>query len=313
MKVFLTGGTGFVGGHLVRALAARGDEPLVLSREAGKGRAALGGEAEIVEGDPTESGPWQEAVAGTDAVIHLAGAPVDGKRWDARYKQILQASRVDSARNLVEAIAAAPEERRPRLLVSASGIDYYPFADDLAELNEYFEDSWVDEEAPRADTFMGRLCRDWEREARVAEELGLRVAMMRTGMVLGETGALPRMVTPFKLFAGGKLGSGRQWVSWIHIEDAVRGYLHALDSEVAGPVNLVAPNPVRNRELARALGRALGRPSAIPVPAFAIRLVLGELAEHVLAGRRAEPRRLVESGFEFHFPDLDVALKDLLA
>lgn len=285
---------------------------MVVTRDRESGRAALGSTAELVEGDPTESGPWQKALAGADVVVHLAGASIDGRRWDARYKQILVASRTDSARKLIEAIAELDEAARPRALVSASGIDYYPFADDLAEHSRYFEDSWIDETAPRADTFLGRLCRDWEDEVRPAADLGLRVASLRTGMVLGRHGALERMIGPFKWFVGGRIGSGRQWVSWIHIEDAVRAYLHVIDGELSGPVNLVAPNPVRNREMAAALGRVLGRPAAVPVPAFAVKLVVGELAEHILHGRRAEPRALVNSGFEFHYPELEAALEDLL-
>lgn len=311
MRVLVTGGTGFIGRHLVEALAARGDEPVVVTRDRSRA-GGLGGAVVVVEGDPTEGGAWQEAVAGSDAVVHLAGAPVDGRRWDARYKQVLHASRIDSARKVIEAIAAAPAERRPRALISASGIDYYPFADDLAEDPAYLEDSWVDESAPRSDRFLGRLCRDWEAEALAAGELGLRVACMRTGMVLGAEGPLARLVTPFKWFAGGRIGSGRQWVSWIHIEDAVRGYLHVLAAEVAGPVNLVGPSPVRNRDFAAAVGKALGRPSWLPVPGFALRLAVGELAEHILGGRRVEPKALRDSGFEFHYPELGPALEDLL-
>jgi hypothetical protein len=311
MRVFITGGTGFIGRHLAAALLARGDQVSVLTRDTAKAEGIAVG-AEIISGDPTERGDWMSAVSGCDAAVHLAGAPVDGKRWNARYRQVLSTSRIDSTHNLVDAIAAA--ERRPAALISASGIDIYPFASELTELRDYFEDTWVTESAPKSDSFFGRLCREWEREARGAEQHGCRVACMRTGLVLGaRDGALSRMITPFKLFVGGKIGSGQQWVSWIHLDDAVRGYLHALDTELSGPVNLVAPEPVRNKELAKALGRVLSRPSLIPVPAFAVKLAVGELAEYLLGGRRAQPKCLLDSGFEFNYPALEPALEELLS
>lgn len=311
MRVFITGGTGFVGRNLARQLIDRGDRVTVLTRDRGHA-GDLPEACEIVEGDPTESGDWQQAVDGCDAAVHLAGAPVDGKRWNARYRQVIQTSRIDSAHNLVAAIGAAGS--KPATLVSASGIDIYPFAEELADLKEYFEDSWVTEGAPKSDGFLGRLCREWEREANAAADHGCRVACARTGMVLGREGPLQKMLTPFKMFAGGKIGSGKQWVSWIHIDDVARAYIHILDrGDVKGPVNLVAPNPVRNKDFARALGRVMSRPSLVPAPAFAVKLAVGELAEYVLDGRRVQPKCLLDSGFEFNYPDLEPALEDLLA
>lgn len=313
MRVVLTGGTGFVGRNLCAALADRGDPPIVITRDASAAAESLGDRAEVVEADPTESGPWQESVVGCDAVVHLAGASINGKRWDARYRQVLRGSRIDSAAKLVEAIAAAPAAERPSVLVTSSGIDYYPFAEELAERADWFEDSWVGESAPRSGSFLGQLCRDWEDEAATAESLGVRVCAMRSGIVLGRGGPLAKMILPFKLFAGGRLGSGKQWTSWIHIDDAVAAYLFAIDTpEVSGPINLVAPSPVRNREFARQLGRTMGRPSFLPTPTFALKLALGPFAEHVLHGRRVEPKCLVDAGFEFKHPDLRPALEDLL-
>lgn len=313
MRIFITGGTGFIGRNLTAALLARGDQVVVLTRD--RSRAAdLGDAVEIVEGDPVERGGWMEAVCGCDVAVHLAGAPIAGKRWDARYRQVLVTSRVESAHNLVAAIAACAEGR-PAALISASGIDIYPFAEELAELPDWFEDSWVAEDAPKSDSFLGRLCRDWEREANAAAEHGARTVTMRTGLVLGPGGgALPSMVKLFKLCAGGKLGSGAQWTSWIHIDDAIRGFLHAIDdADLAGPVNLVAPESVRNRDFARSLARALSRPSLLGVPGFALRLAMGDLAEYALSGRRVQPKALLDAGFEFQYAGLEPALEELLS
>jgi len=310
MRIFVTGGTGLVGRTIVSALRDRGDAALVLTRSAARGRAVLGDACELVEGDPQYPGPWQDRVGECDAVVHLAGEPVGGKRWDARFKQILHDSRVDSTMRVVEAIDRA--SRRPSVLVSASGIDFYPWAEEIDHHTAAFEDDPVDESAPPGSSFLARVCSHWEEEARRAEALGTRVVYMRTGMVLGHGGALDRLRTPFALFAGGRLGSGRQWTSWIHIEDVCRAYLFALDTpSLRGPVNLVAPANARNAELARALGRAMGRPAWIPAPKLAIHAVVGEFADYALHGRRAVPAALEAAGFHFQWPELDGALANL--
>jgi hypothetical protein len=235
-------------------------------------------------------------------VIHLAGEPIAGRRWDARQKQRIRDSRVESTRAIVEAIAACTA--RPQTLIHASGIDYYPFATGPLD-----DDDATESDAP-AESFLGRLCRDWEREASAATPLGVRVVHMRTGLVLGpHGGALARMSTPFKLFAGGKIGSGKQWVSWIHLDDVVAAYAAALtDARYTGAINLVTDS-TRNADFSRALGHALHRPSWLPVPAFALKAAVGELAESILNGRKAVPAKLRELGFSWKHPTLDEAVR----
>lgn len=306
MKIVVTGATGFLGTALVNALCARGDALVVLSRDAARARAVLGDVTAVVA-DLQSPGPWTAALAEASAIVHLAGEPIAARRWDARQKQRLRDSRVEATRTLVEAIAALPAGSRPRALISASGADYYPFAPDTE-----FDDDEVTESDPPGDSFLGRLCRDWEAAARAAEGLGVRVACMRTGVVLGPGGALAKLTTPFKLFAGGRIGSGRQWVSWIHRDDAIRAYIAALaDERYTGPLNLVTTS-VRNAELASALGAALGRPAWLPVPGFALRAAVGEFAEYLLHGRRVVPARLRELGFAWTYPTLEAALANVI-
>jgi len=238
-------------------------------------------------------------VAGCDAAVNLAGEPVGARRWDARVRQILRDSRVDTTHNVVAAITAAPEDARPRVLVSASGIDYYGLDVDVGP-DALDDDDEVDETAPPGDHFLARVCAEWEAEAREAEKLGLRVVMMRTGLVVGGTGGpMDRWAAAFRNFAGGRIGHGRQWMSWIHLDDAVGAYQLALDSSLAGPVNLVAPGRLRNADFARQLGSALGRPSWLPVPGRVLRLAVGGLADYLLAGRPAVPAALVRAGYTF--------------
>lgn len=303
MRVFITGATGLIGAALARRLRADGDEVVAVTRDAGRARVVLGDGVELVEGDPTEAGAWQARVAGCHGAVNLAGESIGARRWNAHVRQLLLHSRLDVTRHLVDAMAA---DAGPRVLVSASGIDYYDFAPDLPGE----DDDAIDESAPQADTFMAKLCAEWESEAAPAAARGARVVFMRTGMVLGRGAeALNRMALPFKLLAGGRVGSGRQWVSWVHLDDVAGAYAYALRTDaLRGPVNLVAPAPVRQAELARELGRALHRPSWLPAPAFAVRAVVGELAEHVLNGRRAVPRALLDAGFAFRYPELPGAL-----
>jgi uncharacterized protein (TIGR01777 family) len=305
-RILVTGATGFVGRPLVAALLARGDQVVVLTRN--PERAASLGKVEAIQAEIETAGPWQDAIAGCDAVVHLAGESVGERRWSAIVKQAIRDSRVEGTARIVDAIAAAPAERRPRVLVSSSGIDYYPFASGPGD----FDDDDVTEKDPPSDTFLARVCRDWEAEAVNAEKLGVRVVRMRTGVVLGHGGPLAKMTSPFRFFAGGKIGSGRQWFSWIHLDDVVAAYVAAIDDpRYSGPVNLVAPEPARYGEVAKAIGAALGRPSWLPVPGFAVRAAVGaEFAEHLLHGRKAVPRALQDWGFHFAHPKLREAIKD---
>lgn len=303
MKVVVTGATGFIGPGIVEALRARGDQVVVLSRDGARAQAQLAVEA--ITADLESPGPWGAALAGADAVVHLAGESIAAKRWNARQKQVIRDSRVEATRTLVEQIAKLPPASRPRVLVHASGADYYPFAPDID-----FDDDDVTEADPPADTYLGRVCRDWEKEAREAASFGVRVCAMRLGVVLGTGGgALGKLVTPFKLFVGGRIGHGRQWLSWIHRADAVAAFLAAVDdARYTGPVNLVAGS-VRNAEFSRALGKALGRPSWLPVPAFTLKMAVGELAEYLLKGRKVMPAQLRALGFTWQHPELAEALR----
>ncbi|HZT79578.1 MAG TPA: TIGR01777 family oxidoreductase, partial [Gemmataceae bacterium] len=262
------------------------------------------------EGDPMRPGAWTDAVADCDAVIHLAGENIFGKRWGAAFKQLLHDSRVRGTENVVAALSRNPRtaDGRPRVLVSASAIGWYgPHGDE--ELTE---------DAPPGDDFLARVCVDWERAARAAEPLGVRVALVRVGVVLDrEGGALAQLLTPFKLGLGGPVGwtpwSGRQYLSWIHHADMVGLFLLALDNPgAAGPLNGTAPHPVTNREFGKALGRALHRPAFLPVPPLALRLMLGEVAHIVATGQRVLPKRPLALGYAFRFPTIDAALADIL-
>lgn len=304
MKVIVTGATGFVGSALVPALIARGDEVIALSRDGERAKSQLGVPA--VTAELETRGAWGDALANAAAVVHLAGEPVAAKRWDARQKQRLRDSRVESTRTIVEVIAALPVEARPGVLVCASGTDFYPFA------HPPLDDDEVTESDPPSDSFLGRLCRDWEREALAAESLAVRVVLMRTGLVLGEGGPLAKLKTPFKLFAGGRIGNGKQWVAWIHLDDAVAAYVAAVhDDRYRGAFNLVTAS-VRNRELASTLGKALGRPSWLPVPGFALKAAVGEFAEYLLNGRNVVPQRLEQLGFNWKHRELRDALRAAL-
>jgi hypothetical protein len=308
MKLVVTGATGFVGGALTAELLRRGDAVTALSRDPGRARTAFEGIAApgavtALAADLQSPGAWCDALAGCDAIVHLAGEPVAARRWDARQKQRIRDSRVEATRTLVEAIARLPAEARPRALISASGSDYYPFAPDSE-----FDDDEASEADPPGDSFLARVCRDWEAEARAGEALGLRVVCMRTAVVIGPGGALGQLAAVFRRFVGGRIGSGRQWLPWIHRDDAVRAYLAALDDDrYAGPINLVTAS-VRNAELARAIGAALHRPSWLPVPGFALRAAVGEFADYLLGGRRVAPTRLRGLGFTWTVPTLDAAL-----
>lgn len=299
MKVFMTGGSGFVGTYLSRELARQGHEITILTRKQ-TGSQPEESHIRFLTGDPTKDGPWMGAVPEHDWIINLAGASVFAS-WTEEKKREIHDSRVLTTRNLVTALEKGD---RHQLFCSTSAIGY--FGDRGNE--ELFDDS------PPGDDFLSRLAKEWEDEALKAQELGIRVVVTRFGIVLGKGGgALEQMSRVFKMFVGGKIGSGEQWFSWIHQEDHARAFLFVKDHpEIAGPINFTSPNPVRNRELTKALGRALGRPTFMPVPAFMVRWVMGEFGEVVLTGQKVLPRRLLEAGFEYRYADIDQALRDLL-
>jgi uncharacterized protein (TIGR01777 family) len=303
MKVVVTGATGFVGTALIPKLLADGHAVTALVRNAERARERLRNTT-IVEADIETPGAWCNTLDGAGAIIHLAGESIGGKRWDARQKQLIRDSRVESTRTIVEAIGKT--QAKPQALITASGVDYYPYASRDLE----FDDDEVTEADAPAETFLGRLCRDWEKEARAAEAFGVRVACMRCGLILGKSGDLvARWRKPFDMFVGGRLGSGMQWVSWVHLDDVVRAYAAAVtDPRYRGPINLVTDS-TRNADFSRALGKALHKPSWLPAPAFAIKAAVGgEFAESILEGRRAVPAKLRELGFHWQHPALDDAL-----
>jgi len=300
--VTLTGATGLVGRRLIAALDARGDVITVLSRDPERAREVLGADRDVVAWEP-EAGPAPaDALAGRDGVVHLAGEKVD-QRWTAASKERILRSRELGTRNLVAGLSTA--NPRPRVLVSSSAVGYYgPRGDEP-----------VDEQTAPGSDFLAGVCRAWEREADAAAQLELRVVKVRTGVVLdADGGALSKMLPPFKLGVGGPVAGGAQYLPWIHVDDLVGIYLAALDGqEWRGPVNGTAPEPVTNKAFSKALGRALGRPAFAPVPAAAIKLLYGEMAEIVTTGQRAVPRRTQALGFAYAHPDLDEALRSALA
>ena len=300
MNVTLTGATGHSGTGIVRALQARGDAVTVLSRDPGKARAVLG-DVEAHAWRPQDEPAPAAALSGRDAVVHLAGASV-AQRWTDDARRAIRDSRELGTRNLVAGLAAA--EPRPGVLVSASGVNYYgPRGDEP-----------LTEDAPAGDDFLAQVCIAWEREAAAARELGLRVATLRTAVVLDQNGgALSKMLPFFRLGIGGPVAGGRQYLPWIHAEDIVGLYLAALDgAEWVGAANACAPEPATNRDFSRALGRALHRPAVAPVPGFAVRLLYGDMAEIVTEGQRTVPMRALERGYAFRHTDLGEALRDAL-
>ena len=291
MRITVTGGTGFVGSAVVRRLRAAGHETTVLTRNPGV-------RAGMRAWDPLAGPP--EDLAAPEAVVHLAGEPV-AQRWTAEAKRRIRDSRVLGTRHLVEALARLPE--KPRVLVAASATGFY---------GGRGEEVLTEESAPGTG-FLPEICVEWEREARRAEELGVRAVLLRTGIVLGAGGgALAKMLPPFRLGVGGRLGSGRQWMSWIHLEDVAGLAEWALRGEARGAVNTTAPEPVRNAEFTRTLAAALRRPALFPVPESGLKLIFGEMAQVLLESQRVEPRAALAGGDGFRLPALAGALQGLV-
>jgi uncharacterized protein (TIGR01777 family) len=316
MRVFVTGGTGMIGRPLVARLKERGDEPVILSRRSDEARRDPAWRGlSVIQGDPGRPGTWQDAVDGCDAVVNLAGQNVFGGRWNAERKRQIRDSRVYAAEQIVGAIARA--KKRPSVFVQGSAIGYYGTeGDDEAT-----------EASPSGSDFLAVVCRELEDAARPVEPLGTRLVTVRTGVVLARGEGSLKVMTPiFRWLPGGaapvggggglfRLGVGRQWMSWIHIDDIIGLFLIALDRpDVEGPINGTAPNPARNADFSRALARVLHRPF-LPFgpPDAALRLLFGEVAGVITTGRKVVPRRAEELGYRFLFPDLDGALADVFA
>lgn len=305
MRVAIAGATGLIGRALSAALRARGDEVLALARSA-QSAAGLSDQAEVhLWPEPKRVPPPASALAGADAVVNLLGAPV-AQRWTEAAKREIRDSRILTTRSLVAGLRDLPDADRPKTLVNASAVGHYGSMGDQP----------LDESAAAGSDFLAQLTVDWEREALAAAELpGVRVVMLRTGVVLArDGGALSQMLLPFRLGVGGPVAGGHQYVPWIHLEDEVGAILFCLDEpRCTGPLNLVAPHPVTNAELAKTLGRVLHRPAVVPVPGLALRLLYGEMASVVIGGQRALPRALGEAGYRFTFPELEPALHDVLS
>lgn len=296
MKVFITGANGFVGQTLTDRLLRSGHEVTWLVRSQKSSEKAPKG-VSLVVGDPTVEGRWQESVSDHTVLVNLAGATIF-KRWTQDYKRLIYDSRILTTRNLVQAAASGSR------LLSTSAVGYYGFTGD----------EQLDESAPVGSGFLAELAADWENEALEGSKKGLSVAITRFGVVLGrDGGALAQMVLPFRFFAGGPLGSGKQWMSWIHIEDLCKAAMFLMDNtKIEGPVNFCSPEPVQNKSLAKVIGAILKRPSFMPAPGFAINLILGEFGSVILKGQRVIPLKLMQNGFTFKYPDVQSALSDLL-
>jgi uncharacterized protein (TIGR01777 family) len=302
MRIVLAGATGLIGGRIVQKLVEAENEVVVLSRNPTKRIGLIPHPIRFIQWDARTPGDWCGEFDRADAVINLSGESIGGKRWTTPKKNRILSSRVNSTKAIVDAIAASG--RKPEVLVNASAVGYYgdTGGEDVLESH------------PGGSDFLADVCHQWESTARAAERFGVRVVLPRSGVVLdAHAGALKKFLLPFRLFVGGPLGSGNQWFPWIHLEDEVGAILFAVENAaLAGPVNVVAPELATMREFCSALGRALKRPSWARVPAFLLKIALGEMSDMVLKGQRTIPQRLLDAGYKFRFPRLDEALLDLL-
>ncbi len=306
MNVFVMGGTGLIGTSLIGRLNERDDRVVLLTRRPAHAQERWGKQCTIVEGDPMKAGPWMDAVKDCDAVVNLVGESIFARRWNPEFIALLRSSRIQSTENAVRALNQNPKTSagNPKVLVNASAIGYYgPRGDE--ELTE---------EGLTGNDTLARVAGEWEQAARSAEASGVRVALIRIGVVLDKGGgALAQMLPPFKFGVGGPIGSGKHWFSWIHIDDMVGILLLALDHpRAAGPINGTAPHPVTNKEFSKALGRALHRPAILPMPPFMLRLLLGQVAEILTTGQRVIPAKALSLGYQFKFPNIEGALANLL-
>lgn len=298
MNILVTGGTGFIGRHVIQHLLGRGDEVSVLTRDRRRAEALFQGRVHAVESLNELS-----AARAPEAVINLAGQNLGSGRWNAALKEAFIDSRVNTTRQVVNYIARLPV--KPRVLVSGSAVGYYGARGDTP----------LEEDVPPGDEYQSHLCEAWEHAAMAAERHGVRVCLSRTGVVLGSGGgALSSLVPPFRRGLGAYLGNGRQWMPWIHMDDVVAVFMRLIaDDSLSGPFNVTAPQPQTNRDFARTLGRVLQRPVLLRIPGWAVRLMVGEMARLYLTGQKVVPRRLLEAGYDFKYPQLDMALRAVLS
>ena len=306
MKIAVTGATGFVGSRLVEMLQEQNHDVVAFTRKVEQARSVFPAsrfpKVEIVPYTPTESGTWQASVSGCDGVVNLAGESIADGRWTDARKRAIMDSRKLGTEKIVEAIANA--ESKPSVLVSASAIGYYGTS----------ETATFDETSGPGNDFLANVCQEWEAAAQKVTQSGTRLAIIRIGIVLGMGGAIAKMYTPFQLFAGGPIGSGKQWFSWIHRDDLVRLILTALsNSEMSGVFNGTSPNPVRMTEFCQTMGDVMNRPSWLPVPSFVLEALLGDGAQVVLEGQEVTPQQTLASGFNYSYPTVQTALKDILS
>lgn len=300
MNIVLTGATGFIGKPLCARLAAEKHTLTVLTRQTATAAHTLPEGTRLLPTDFKADGAWQDAVSEADAVVNLAGESIGGARWTPEVKARLRASRIETTRAVVTAMQRSA---RSQVLVSGSAVGYYGDTGDKS----------VPETTPPGTDFLAQLCVEWEAEAQKAAAHGARVVLIRTGIVLGHGGALQQMVAPYRFFAGGPIGSGRQWLPWIHLEDEIGMIVRAIeDPAVRGAINLTAPHPVTMRDFATTLGSVLHRPSFLPAPAFALKLLLGEFADSLLGGQKAVPEVATRVGFSWKYPELEPALRSIL-
>ncbi len=302
MKIIITGATGLIGKKLCQTLIKRGDEVIVFSRNSAFARIKIPNANKYIEWDYSNPSAWQNELSNADAVIHLAGANLFGRRWNSSYKKNILESRIVSTKNLAEAIKNSSNP--PAILITSSAVGYY--GDKLDEI--------IYETSLPGNDFLAALCKRLEEEASAVEKYNVRRVSIRTGVVLSnEGGALKQMLIPFEFFVGGSIGNGKQWFPWIHINDIVRIYLFALDNNIIkGAINAASPNPVTMKNFAKILGKNLHRPSVFSIPKFALRIFLGEVAGAAAASQRIYPKKLIDMDFKFEFKDLDEALRDLL-
>jgi uncharacterized protein len=301
-KILITGASGSIGRRLIQSLVSRNDEVIVFTQNAQQAQSKLFGVKDIIKWDYNKPAEWKVHLNRVDAIVHLAGANLGAKRWNEEYKKFAYESRIISTRNLVEAIKLVG--RKPKVFITSSAVGYYG--------NRY--DEVLDENSSHGNDFLATLCNDWEKEAQKVEVLGVRRVSIRTGLVLmKDEGIIKQLVLPFKLFVGGPLAGGRQWFPWIHIDDIVGIYLHAIDNDnVSGAINGASPGIVRMKEFAKIFGKILNRPSTFHIPKFAMKIVTGELADYAVMSQRTSVDKILNAGYIFKFENLETGLMELL-